>query len=335
MNLLFNIYFRAALKLVMRPPHLRVFINYFKYTLCRLLKNEIVSHTPANVVIYATKNCNLNCPFCFIGNDLNPPDGYKYQLTLEDYKKLSETGFIKNALRIGLLGGEPFLCKDIFKILELMKTQKKIITVVTNATLVKEAKLEKFQETAPDILGLSLYKSNHNDVARVYSAMKNKSILWIQTIIEATDLALIEKAIEFCLKIGCNNLRLSNFYPTYGENMDKVIFDDDKNFFRYKTAINKKYKDQIRIDWPFPIARKILKKQCLQPINYVHLDNQGAIGACFMRAPNEAIHGNVFDDNAWNGKFHIDLRRKMNSKGTECDPVCRYCEDLSEDLYKI
>ena len=76
-----------------------------------------------------------NCDFCFIGDDLNPEKPKQYELTLEHFEKIRTSRFYKNALRLGLLGGEPFLAKDIFEILKILQKSRKIFE--------KERKLSK------------------------------------------------------------------------------------------------------------------------------------------------------------------------------------------------
>ena len=335
MKLLLNIYIRAFLRLLRSPPHFRVVMNYIKYLIARYKKSIVLNYTPPNIVIYTTKNCNLNCSFCFIGDDLNPKNGAEFELTFNDYLNIVENDFFKNSLRVGLLGGEPFIARDIFKILEDLKKRRKVTTVVTNSTLLKGGKLEELKSVAPDILGLSLYESNWSDVERVYREMNSKSIIWIQTILEADNLSYIYSVLAFCEKIGCKNIRFSNYYPTFNKSMEKVIFDDNVDFKKLRIEIKRKHGDKFNIDWPATISREVKKKSCLQPINYVHLDNKGGIGACFMRPPKAEIYGSIFDKDAWNNQANRDLRTVMNSRGSDCDPTCRYCENLTEDLYKI
>lgn len=335
MKLLLNIYIRAIWSLIKNPPSFRVIFNYVKYTISRIFPKLEVSHTPTNVVIYTTKSCNLNCNFCFIGDDLNPENPGQYELTWENYQKIKENRFFKNSLRLGLLGGEPFIARDIFRILEDLKGAGKVTTVVTNAMLLKDDKLERFKECPPTILGLSLYDENIEDVERVFKALNKKTIVWIQTIIEATDLEKIERVLAYCKKIGCKNIRMGNYYPTYGNGMEHVIFDDNEEFKRKKKEICDLYGSEFNIDWLAPVQRKVKHKNCLQPLSYIHIDNTGEIGACFMRSPNKAIYGSIFDENAWNNKANRDLRNNMYFKKEGCDPWCRFCENLGEDLYKV
>lgn len=335
MGVLLSIYGRTALRLMRRPPHLRVFWNCLSYALFRLARRSLVRHTPISAVIYTTHSCNLNCSFCFIGDELNPPHPTKYELTLDQFRKLCQTPMLKRALRVGLLGGEPFLAREIFEILEELKRQRKVSTVVTNATLLKGPKLERFVNCAPTILGISLYETNREDVVRVYHALKHCTVIWIQTVVDATNLEQMDEFIRFCLALGCNNLRMGNYYPTNGIGLDKVIFDDNKEYPRVRARLMRIYKGKINIDWPNPIARQVRHKSCLQPFNYVHLNNQGHMGGCFLRPPNEGRYGNVFSPDSWNAPVYQALRSNMLDVDVTPDSLCRYCENLTSDLYKI
>ena len=335
MKLLITIYIRAAWSLIKRPPHLRVVINYLRYSLARLRPSLTVGFTPTNVVIYTTKSCNLNCDFCFIGDDLNPEKPKQYELTLEHFEKIRTSRFYKNALRLGLLGGEPFLAKDIFEILKILQKSRKITTVVTNAMLLKGEKLDLLSKYPPTILGLSLYDENVEDIKRVYARLNNKTTVWIQTIIEATHLEKAEEVLKFCKEIGCKNIRFGNYYPTYGNGMEHVIFDDNADYQKMRERVSREYGSDFNIDWLAPVQRKVKTKRCLQPISYIHIDNNGEIGACFMRSPKKEIYGSIFDQDAWNNKANKDLRKNMYVKKEGCDPWCRFCENLGEDLYKV
>ena len=335
MKLLLNIYLRAALKLILRPPHLRVIINYLRYMFARLAPPMRVGFTPTNVVIYTIKSCNLSCDFCFIGDDLNPEKPKQYELTMEHFNRIRESRFYKNSLRLGLLGGEPFLAKDIYEILVILKKSRKVTTIVTNAMLLKGENLKKLQESPPTILGLSLYDENVEDVKRVFKAMDSKTIVWIQTIIEATNMNKIYEVLDYCREIDCKNLRMGNYYPTYGNGMEHVIFDDNEDFKRIKEDVNKKYGSEFNIDWLATVQRDLKTKRCLQPLSYIPIDNNGEIGACFMRSPNKEVYGSIFDSDAWNNKANIELRTDMYARKDGCDSWCRYCENLGEDLYKV
>ncbi|MBT5094043.1 MAG: radical SAM protein [Halobacteriovoraceae bacterium] len=335
MALLFSLYLRTGLKLLFKPPHLRVFLNYFKYLFNRLSQSEWVKHTPIQVVIYTTPNCNLNCPFCFIGEELNPVDGADYELTLSQYLNLKKSFFFKNSLRVGLLGGEPFLAKDIFEILEDMKSERKVTTIVTNCTLLKGAKLEQFKKVATDMLGLSLYQSNYQDVARVHRELAEESVIWVQAIVEADGLSEVEKMIKFAIEIGCGDLRLANYYPTDGQGQEKVIREGNTQFEKLKRELAEKYQGVINLSWPIPLPAKVIKKSCLQPISYVHLNNKGDLGGCFIRPPNKSRYGNIFESDPWNKQVYRDLRVNMRNGEQPADSLCKDCENLAGDLYKL
>jgi len=87
--------------------------------------------------------CNLSCPFCLEGS--KPGDNRLNQITLADAKP-----FIDEAVGLGIekfsfTGGEPFVIKEIFDILEYALAQRPCL-VLTNAT---DPLLKRFDKILP------------------------------------------------------------------------------------------------------------------------------------------------------------------------------------------
>lgn len=328
-------YLKSLWYLLKNPPHPAVIINFIRYFINSKFPNKIhLKHTPTSIVLYTTRRCNLSCDFCYLGDDLNPSNHAEFELEPEHYDKFRKSKYFRNALRIGLLGGEPFISKHVFDILADLKKQGKITTVVTNSMLLKGEKLEKLKQVAPVALGLSLYENNKQDIERVNKEMESYSTIWIQKIISADNLREIEESIKFCLSIGAKNLKLSNYYPSGSEDEHKVVFDDNINFPSCKKYIEETYGDKIRINWFKPISRVVTNKSCMMPKSYIHLDNNGAIGPCLMRVPNEEKYGNIYSEEGWNHPGTLELRKDMTDNSI-CNDICRFCESLEDDLYKI
>ena len=112
--------------------------------------------------------------------------GKEGDLTPEELNKILETDAAKAALRIGFLGGEPFLNKNIFEYIEILHKKRKVTSVVTNSALLKGEMLEKLKVSSLDVLGLSLYDNNREDIKRVAAAIKGKKRFWMQSVIDST-----------------------------------------------------------------------------------------------------------------------------------------------------
>ena len=101
-------------------------------TLLKTITNAyITKKEPMSIVHFVTNRCNARCKHCFI--DFDHPDIFKGELTLEEIKKLTKT--LGNSLfNVNLTGGEPFLRRDFFEIVEayFKNTPIKSIYITSN-----------------------------------------------------------------------------------------------------------------------------------------------------------------------------------------------------------
>lgn len=94
-------------------------------------------YTLSSLYLYLTGGCNLHCAHCWLDPDFLPQevkvtDG----LTADDVKKAVGEAKPLGLSNIKITGGEPFLNKDIFKILELITDEELSVTIETNGTLI-------------------------------------------------------------------------------------------------------------------------------------------------------------------------------------------------------
>jgi radical SAM protein with 4Fe4S-binding SPASM domain len=286
-------------------------------------------------VIYANKRCNFSCDFCFTGEDLNKPNANEFNLTKDQLIEMLDTDHGKRSLRVGILGGEPFLNKNIFELLNILYQRRKVSTVVTNSSQLKGDKLERLISTPVSAIGLSLYDNNVEDVKRVASRLTEaKKNYWIQWIVSTQNLGSMESIIRFAISVGCKNLQLSNYYPLSKRDESLVIHDDDLNYLKEESRLKEKYSDLISISWVPLIKRKRAKKSCKMPFSFFYVDNKGSLGACCFQSPNNEKFGNIFDAEVWNSAYYKSLRKNLLSDEESFD-ACKYCETLHEDLYGV
>jgi MoaA/NifB/PqqE/SkfB family radical SAM enzyme len=218
-----------------------------------------------------------------------------------------------------------------------VKRHGKILTIVSNASLITEARLQQLLRSDLDVLGLSLYDNNHRHVERVVRAIDGRMKYWVQTVVTSGSIGQIETLIDFCLRIGCRDLQLSNCVPIGGMDPDLAIFDDNEEYLETERRLRAKYRRHpIRISWIQLLRRKPARRACAMPFSYVHVDNQGNLGACCMRPPDGERFGNIYrDTDAWNLPYYLKLRESMFDGAVEPLDVCKHCDNLHHDLYRI
>ncbi len=331
-----NLYSSIFLKTLKKIPSRKVLHNCLSYQLSKISKNDHLAYFPMSIVLYVNKTCNLDCPFCYNKELLNKGSKSETDMTKEQMLKIMNSSFGEKALRVALMGGEPFLNPLIFDFIEECSRRKKITNVVTNATTIKGNQLDKLKCSPVDVVGISLYENNHEDVARVVCELnKSNKTYWVQTIADAKKLKQLEDDIIFCSKINCKSLILSNYNPYFDKCYDSVIYDDNQNYLDLKKNMLSK-KINMNLQWVSLIPRESnnANKKCKMPFSYVHIDNQGALGPCCFRYPESEKFGSIYSKENWNNRKIKELRENLNSN---CKPIdeCSLCENLYQDLYGI
>jgi MoaA/NifB/PqqE/SkfB family radical SAM enzyme len=79
-----------------------------------------------HLILHVTNHCNFRCSHCFV-DFVNP----KKDMSLEDYKNISKD--VNDLFWLDIGGGEPFLRKDLYKIVNLFK--KQVVSIPTNGWL--------------------------------------------------------------------------------------------------------------------------------------------------------------------------------------------------------
>lgn len=318
--------------LLANPPPFGVWKNALFYKV--FPNSPSVKHTPISLVIYTTKRCNFKCEFCFTYDDLNKPDWKSFELTQESFKKILDTKFGQQSLRIGFLGGEPFLNPYLFDFLSESHRRGKITTVVSNASLIDEDARRNLLKVSPTMLGLSWYDNNQEQVLFLSQWLfEYKKYFWVQTVISSDQINSMHEKLSLAHKNNVKNLIFSNYNPTYSGQVEKVIFEDNPDFIKISKDLLKLAKSlKINLTLPQAIQKKPIKRNCQMPFSYVHLDSKGVLGACCFRSPNQK-YGNIHETNAWNLSTHQELRNTFINSKKEPLKECRYCENFSRDLY--
>jgi MoaA/NifB/PqqE/SkfB family radical SAM enzyme len=87
--------------------------------------------------------CNQRCPFCHAKGTNN--------ITIEDVKKILDNLKILQIKDIILTGGEPFLRKDIFEIMDMIQRGGYCVDLCTNGTLLDKEKISNLKKYVSEI----------------------------------------------------------------------------------------------------------------------------------------------------------------------------------------
>jgi|TARA_B110000483_G_C18160039_1_gene528959 MoaA/NifB/PqqE/SkfB family radical SAM enzyme len=88
--------------------------------------NYFIQGKQKHLILHITNHCNFRCAHCFV--DFS---GKNKDLKIDDYKKIANN--INDLLWLDVGGGEPFLRKDLYEIVNLFK--KQVVAIPTNGFL--------------------------------------------------------------------------------------------------------------------------------------------------------------------------------------------------------
>jgi MoaA/NifB/PqqE/SkfB family radical SAM enzyme len=114
-------------------------------------QSEFISEVPAiqwKLWIYTNYDCNLRCSYCVAQSSPNAP---RRAIGLANVRRLVDEAVALGFDHIFFTGGEPFLLNDIYDMLAYSSAQVKT-TVLTNAMILRGARLEKLEAIANDNL---------------------------------------------------------------------------------------------------------------------------------------------------------------------------------------
>ncbi len=330
-----KLYFRLSKDIIKGKLNASSIWNFAKYKLYSINRNTKVNFYPVSVQFYVNKICNLKCDFCFFSSALNLKDSKEYNLTVDKLKEFLKIPLIKNCLRIGLTGGEPFLNKEIFQIIDLIKSKGYILSVVSNSVLI-DSMIEKVKSSKIDVLGLSIYNENIDDIANVVSKLNNSMFIKTHKILFADKLDEVEETVRFSVDIKAHGILFNNYYTEDEKDKNNAIFDDNKEFFEIKEMIKNKYSKEIGIQWCPTFPRETDRRECRLVFHHIELDAKGNIAPCCFAYPDGKKYGNILENpEVWNNNFFIKLRESLLNSKLPVHPLCRNCAYLYENLYGI
>lgn len=186
---------------------------------------------PIYVQIMPTLKCNLKCKMCLqkeIKCNKNELDYGKMVVVLKNLEKMG----IK---RVDFIGGEIFLMKDIYKILDLFKKRGFILSLGTNGTLLKEKDmilLSKYNNIISIGFSLDGLEKTHDNIRGVKGSFKKtvNSIVEIKKrgidvgitcVLQKDNFDEIPKLMLFLKKRGINNLTI--LFEIYSTSNDVMI----------------------------------------------------------------------------------------------------------------
>jgi AdoMet-dependent heme synthase len=124
---------------------------------------------PLSVQVDLTYRCNERCVHCYLDHEDHG------EMTTAEIKHLLDEMAAAGVLFLTLSGGEIFLRKDFFEILEYARELMFAVRLKTNAILVREREAERLRELAVENIQISIYSHRpevHDAITKVPGSLK-------------------------------------------------------------------------------------------------------------------------------------------------------------------
>jgi radical SAM protein with 4Fe4S-binding SPASM domain len=335
---------RKYLEFLKRNLNIRLFRYFKKYCLlqCSFLLGKALTG-PLAVGINLTDRCNFRCCFC------NIKEEGKRELSLHEIKKLLEDLKELSVEHVSFTGGEPFLRKDIFEVLELAKELGFNVNVCTNASLIDESKAKKLNELGIDWITVSLHSLNKEKferIAGIEGSFKRTiegvealakhckakvNVVCVLTSENASDIAGLNALLDFCEKHGI--LLGVNPHNSFG---DRVSYSD-KTIEKLQAFFKK---NSERLDNSSKFLERALrymrgeevKRTCFAGFLSASIDSDGSVYACVAELQFAKPIGNIKKDlfrDIWFSEAYEKKRKELKN----CNRCMWNCQEELNILF--
>ena len=273
-----------------------------------------------------TNRCNLNCKYCY--QNSHPKINIRKELKKRDWIKIINELNKLNVDKINIVGGEPFLLKELFNILDhILGINKNIkIKIFTNGILLNTNKIKKIRKYN---LTLSFNLNSHKKQIHDFYASKgnwkkiiknikkcSKINFEISTPLTKRNFDCLEGFVKFCEKLGAKRIR---FVP--------LIILKDKKGLKKEQATKEMISDfKKKIENFEGIELTFGCRTCEGGTSYLTIQANGDITPCTLNR--SCILGNIKRDS-----IKEILKRSKSLKFKSCgDQLSWSCLDHSQKL---
>ena len=299
---------------------------------------------PYHMVWISTNACNARCIHC----STDALKAYKNEMSTDEAMNMFSEFASLGIFDIAISGGEPFVRKDIFIILEHIKSLGLKVGIGSNGSTINEAILNRLKEVDIDRIQFSLdgLEATHDKV-RNWEGLYKKTVTSIQSAISKQlnvhvcftvhkyNYFDIDSVIELCMEWGVKRFNLSRIVPTGRGNISldlpnelwkriTIDYETKRRTFCDHMEFTSHLSQEILVNSELDCYNSFIG--CQAGIGQGCVDSRGEVYPCVL-LPIEI--GNVRDDsfeNIWrNSEVNQKLKERNNLKGG-----CHNCELISK-----
>lgn len=310
-------------------------------------RNFYLSYKPLRLAMIITYRCNLRCNFCGIFS-IQPDVERKYSdMRFDLYREV--VAKFKNAYALSLGGGEPFLHKDIFKMVKYGRMFRMDVALSSNGTLISD-KIKQIISSDFSLLNISLNAQNANEYTRMNNAppnvfekvlenveklveekkRQNKNVkLRVSFVCTKENYKRMPEKVKLAQQLGVDEVYFLNLIPVGKEGFTSnyCLYEDDQDVVEVVKTLNE-FRPKISIMGPKLYKRNFDKRilHCSQPFTWLTVIPNGDVYTCCCAVTHA---GNVFtNNNIWNSHVFQQARKEMVDSSLMLPEICKTCPNF-------
>jgi len=301
------------------------------------------SRKPFWIMVEPTTLCNLRCKFC----PRNVPSLKFGSMTFKQFKKIIDT--FPNATHFRIQGlGEPFLNKDIFKMIRYAKEKKIIVEIYSNATLVQGKLAKKILNSDIDELMFSVdgatkktYESlriganfektmkNIEDFTKLKKLSRSKMKVKLAVVLMKENYKELANLVDLAYHLGVDGIGVQlvqyKFDIGISNKKQAEAFEKYQNDLKKRIDVAFNYAKELGLEITVPTF-EYNDKICEWAWSGIYITWNGNILPCCSIF--DRVMGNIFTDNfddVWNNENYKKFRRNISGKGESIPKECVGC----------
>jgi len=307
-----------------------------------------IKYAPRTVHFDITTQCNSKCIYCLASDRMKKNKELSTKQIIDIIGQLPDLG----TWLLCLSGGEPFLRKDIFEILDYVEKLQLLTQVYTNGTLISKEMAKKISKYRYVFLQISLdsYIPEHHEFHRGIKESYTKTLQGIKNLLEygeTPEICMVlthinyndlEKSAEFLHGLGIKYVRIGPAHPYCGrgyENRDEIQLNKGqfKAIGKKIIELNEKYKDSLMF---FPTREFVVYsvdydsieklQKCGNSRQVLYIGSDGFVYPCIFSVEPEFILGDGKKSKLSYIWKNSPLIKKIRYLTVDDIEKCRTCE---------
>lgn len=297
------------------------------------------------VNLRVTNSCNFSCSHCFPESSIQKNKELTYEELIDVISELAKY----KVLHITLTGGEPFLNNNLLDIAEFANSKGMIVSICTNASLIKDEHISRLKKCAIGSLKVSLdgasaethdqYRGNgkfEKLIPMIRKLVDAKIYVCINTVISKINFHEYKQISELVKELKVSEFACDTIRKTGRalENWDilALTYEEKLEFTAYFRSLMPKFGDVVIGSRIFPlilndtIETDHLTKACGLCISNMVILSNGDVTPCWRLFDLGMVSGNIKQsslDDIWNKSELFIKVRNLEISSLE---KCKDCE---------